>query len=59
MNLTSNKIMNFGAGLIGLLGTLISLDSITTAQMLTQIFTTRLDEAKRHLILQIRDLANN
>jgi len=51
--------MNFGAGLIGLLGTLISLDSITTAQMLTQIFTTRLDEAKRHLILQIRDLANN
>jgi hypothetical protein len=52
MNSTSNKILNFGAGTLGFIGQIFGFDKLT----LTQMFNTRLDESKRHLVCQIRSL---
>ena len=49
MNQTSNKFLNFGAGVLGFIGQLVGLDK----QTLTQNFNTRLSEAKKHLKFQI------
>jgi hypothetical protein len=70
MNLTSNTMVNLGAGFINnvqrslstglsiLSGGLMRVDRIgLVSHMMTRtLFTTRLNEAKRHLIIQIRAL---
>ncbi len=66
MNLTSNTMVNLGAGFLDIVqlglsklsGGLMHVDRIgaISHRMARTLFTTRLNEAKRHLIIQIRAL---